>query len=48
MVLMAYNLIYLNKAIDDVYLNFSFFSWVITPGLRMTVDEMMIFKYILT
>jgi hypothetical protein len=44
---MYYNLIVLNKAIDDVYLNFSFF-WEITPGLRMNPSEIMIFKYILT
>ncbi len=46
-VLMYYNLIVLNKPIDDVYLNFSFF-WEITPGLRMNDSEIMIFKYILT
>ena len=47
--LMSYNLIYLNKAIDDVYLEFSLlWMWEITPWVRMDAWEIMIFKYILT
>lgn len=46
--LMWYNLIYLWKQIDDVYLDFSLFWWEITPGLRMNSSEILIFKYILT
>jgi hypothetical protein len=46
--LMWYNLIYLWKPIDDVYLNFSFFWWELFPWLKMNWQEILIFKYILT